>query len=66
MEAQVSMTTQMIEVCKEKTISKVHKSAELTQDEKAKFQNCILKYFETPNYIMSAMGQMSGEQPGQF
>lgn len=59
MEAQVSMTTQMVSVCKQKTLSTKHTSEQLAAGEKSAFQNCVMKYFETPNHIMGAMqGQM--------
>jgi len=61
MEAQVVMTTQMVQVCKEKTLKRTHNSDQLTDAEKTAFQNCVMKYFETPNHIMSTVqGQMQG------
>ena len=62
MEAQAMLTTQLIETCKNKTISKKHNSAELTEAEKTAFMNCCQKYFETPNHIMSVMQQAGGPQ----
>ena len=47
-EAQVTMTTQMIQVCKEKTIKRQHTSDQLADAEKTAFQNCLMKYFEAP------------------
>ena len=57
MEAQVVMTTQMVQVCKEKTMKKQHTSDQLSDAEKTAFQNCVMKYFETPNHIMSSVNQ---------
>ena len=37
MEAQVMMTTQMVQVCKEKTMSKKHNSDDLSASEKTQF-----------------------------
>ena len=57
------MTTQMVQVCKEKTMKKSHNSPDLTEAEKIGFQNCVQKYFETPNHIMSSVNQsMQGGQ----
>jgi hypothetical protein len=63
MEAQVVMTTQMVQVCKEKTLKKNHNSDQLSDAEKTAFQNCVMKYFEAPNHIMSSVNsQMQGGQ----
>ena len=37
MEAQVMMTTQMVQVCKEKTMNKKHNSDQLSDGEKTQF-----------------------------
>ena len=67
MEAQVAMTTQMVQVCKDKTMSKKHNTDTLTDSEKLAFQNCVMKYFETPNHIMSSVNQnMQGQGQGGF
>lgn len=68
MEAQVTMTTQMVALCREKTLSSKHNSGELTDGEKTAFQNCIMKYFETPNHIMAAANQQmqGGGMGGSF
>jgi len=67
MEAQVMMTTQMVAVCKAKTLSSKHSSDQLSEGEKTAFQNCIMKYFETPNHIMSSVNnQMGGGMGGGF
>lgn len=55
MEAQVTMTTQMVQVCKEKTMNKKHNTDQLSEGEKSAFSNCIMKYFEAPNHIMSVV-----------
>jgi hypothetical protein len=65
MEAQVQMNTQMMQVCKEKTLTKKHTSDQLSAAEKTAFQNCVMKYFEAPNHIMSSVNQsMQGGQGG--
>jgi len=63
MEAQVNMTTQMVQVCKEKTLLKKHTTDTLSESEKTAFGNCIMKYFEAPNHIMSSVNsqQMGGQ-----
>ena len=55
MEGNAELVHTMMTVCRERTLKKTHNSAELSSTEKTEFQNCILKYFETPNHIMSAM-----------
>ena len=60
MEAQVAMTTQMVSVRKEKTLSSKHNTDQLSDSERTAFQNCITKYFETPNHIMSSVNQQMG------
>lgn len=57
------LTTQLIETCKEKTISRKHNSDQLSESEKTAFMNCCTKYFETPNHIMAVIQQQGG-QPG--
>ena len=65
MEAQALMTTNMIQTCKDKTISKKHNSDQLSEAEKTAFMNCCTKYFEAPNSIMGAMNNaMGGGQGG--
>ena len=65
MEAQVTMTTQMVQVCKEKTIKKTHSSDQLSDSEKTAFQNCVMKYFEAPNHVMSSVNQSMQGGGGQ-
>ena len=55
MEAQVQMTTNMLAVCREKTLRKAHGSDSLSSDEKESFQNCVSKFFQTPQHVMSTM-----------
>ena len=57
MEAQVNMTTQLVQVCKERTLNKRHSTEQLSDAEKIAFQNCVRKYFETPNHVMSSVNQ---------
>ena len=63
MEAQAKMTTQMVAICKERTLRKNHSTDQLSDAEKTQFENCLMKYFETPNHIM---GAMQGGQGGGF
>jgi len=60
MEGNAELVHTMMSVCRDRTLKHSHGSAELTNTEKQEFQNCILKYFETPNHIMSAMQSMGG------
>lgn len=64
MEANAELMHTMMTVCREQTLKKTHNSNDIGQDEKKAFQNCLLKFFETPNHIMSAMqsAQMGGMQ----
>ena len=66
MAAQVTMTTNMVEVCQDKTLSRKHSSDRLSGHEKLAFQNCVQKYFEAPNHIMSAVNQQMGGGQGGF
>ena len=59
MEGNAELVHTMMTVCRERTLKKTHSGAELSASEKQEFQNCILKYFETPNHIMSAMQGMA-------
>lgn len=49
------MMTAILSLCRERTIKKSHSSAELSAAEKKDFQNCLLKFFETPNHVASVM-----------
>ena len=64
MEAQVQMTTNMLQVCREKTLRKAHGSDQLSADEKDAFQNCVAKFFQTPQHVMQTMQQQ--QQQGGF
>ena len=55
MEGNAEMVSNMMRVCREKTLKKNHSSDQLTETEKTQFNNCIMKFFEAPNHIMSAM-----------
>jgi len=58
MEANAEMMHMMMTVCRDRTLKKTHNGPELAAQEKTEFQNCLLKFFETPNHIMSAMQSM--------
>ena len=57
-DSNAEMLSSMMSLCREKTLKKSHNSDSLADDEKKQFANCLMKFFETPNHIMSAMGQM--------
>lgn len=59
MEANAELMHTMMTVCREQTLKKTHSSNEIADSEKQAFQNCLLKFFETPNHIMSAMQSAS-------
>lgn len=58
MEGNAEMLSAMLGMCREKTLKKAHTSDSLSADEKKQFYNCVVKFFETPNHIMSAMSSM--------
>ena len=58
MEGNAEMVSNMMRVCREKTLKKSHASDALSDAEKTQFNNCIMKFFEAPNHIMSAMTSM--------
>jgi hypothetical protein len=62
MEGNAEMLSGMLTLCREKTLKKSHTSDQLSADEKKQFYNCITKFFETPNHIMSALQGMQGGQ----
>lgn len=64
MEANAELMHTMMTVCREQTLKKTHNSAEISSTEKSEFQNCLLKFFETPNHIMSAMQAQAQSQGG--
>lgn len=59
-EANIALMSKMMSICREKTLKKTHTTDNLSADEKKQFQNCILKFFETPNHVMSALNSMGG------
>ena len=58
MESNEMMLSGMLQVCREKTMRKSHSSDQLGADEKKQFYNCVIKFFETPNIVLSQMQQM--------
>ena len=58
MEANAELMNTMMSVCREQTLKKTHTSSDISDAEKKAFQNCLLKFFETPNHIMSAMNSL--------
>ena len=61
MEGNAEMVSNMMRVCREKTLKKSHSSEQLSDAEKTQFNNCIMKFFEAPNHIMSAMQGMGNQ-----
>ena len=60
-EGNAEMLTSMLTLCREKTLKKTHSSDQLSADEKKQFYNCITKFFETPNHVMSAFSAMGNQ-----
>ena len=54
MEAQSEMISGVMHVCRDKTLNKAHNAASLSQTEQTQFTNCVLKFMESPNIIMSS------------
>ena len=52
MEANMNMLTQMLSVCKEKTMKRSHTAKQLSEAEKQAFANCLSKFSECPNVVM--------------
>lgn len=65
MEANMNMLTQMLSVCKEKTMKRSHTSKQLSDAEKQAFSNCLSKFADCPNVVMMEM-QAMGQQQGGF
>ena len=61
-EANIALMSKMMSICRDKTLKKSHSSDQLSADEKKSFHNCVLKFFETPNHVMSALNSMAGQQ----
>jgi hypothetical protein len=59
-ESNAYMLEGMLALCRDKTLKKAHSSTDLSGDEKKQFYNCVSKFFETPNHIMTAMQSMQG------
>ena len=60
MEGNAEMISNMMRVCRDKTLKKSHTTEGLSDTEKTQFNNCVMKFFEAPNHIMSAMTQAGG------
>ena len=61
LEQQSDMMTSILSLCRDRTVKKSHTSAELSANEKKEFQNCLMKFFETPNHVASVL-----QKQGQF
>ena len=59
MEMNAELMQTMLSLCRERTIKKSHTSQDLSASEKQEFQNCILKFHEAPNHIMSVAQSMN-------
>lgn len=66
MEANMNMLTQMLSVCKEKTMKRSHTGKTLSDAEKQAFSNCLSKFSECPNVVMMEMQAMGQAQGGGF
>jgi len=62
MEAQSELIAGVMTTCRAKTI-KNHSSPSLSQSEQTEFQNCVMKFMEAPQIIMSAV---QNTNPNQF
>jgi len=62
MEGNAEMLATMMSICRDKTLKKSHTSADLSADEKKQFGNCIMKFFESPNHILSSLNAAQGNQ----
>jgi hypothetical protein len=63
MEAQSEMISGVMSVCRDKTLNHAHSQNALSASEQQQFQNCVLKFMESPQVIMSAVQTMN---PNQF
>ena len=61
-EANIAWMSKMLSTCRDKTLKKTHNSDKLSEDEKKQFQNCVLKFVETPNHVLSAINSLAGPQ----
>lgn len=61
MEGNAEMLATMMSICREKTLKKSHTSDQLSADEKKQFGNCIMKFFESPNHILSSINAMGNQ-----
>lgn len=57
-EANIALMSGMLKICRQKTLKTQHTSDQLSAEEKRQFQNCVLKFFETPNHVMSAINSL--------
>ena len=55
METQSEMISMMLATCRDRTLKKSHTQAELSVEEKTQFENCLMKFFATPQHVMMAM-----------
>jgi hypothetical protein len=62
MEAQSELIAGVMTTCRAKTI-RGHQSAQLSGEEQQAFSNCVMKFMESPQIIMSAV---QGANPNQF
>ena len=53
-QANMALVSAMTKLCSEKTIAHKHKSADLSSTESAEYKNCVLKFMETPQVVMTA------------
>ena len=63
-EANINLMSEMMNICRKKTLKRTHNTDALTDQEKREFSNCVIKFFEAPNFVMSALQGMGGAGGG--
>lgn len=56
----MQMTLQMITLCKEKTLKSTHSTATLSGAEETALGNCMQKYIQAPQIVMSQLQAQGG------
>ena len=57
-QANIALVQAMTKICGEKTMQRKHKSNSLSSTETTEFKNCVLKFMEAPQTIMTAFQQI--------
>lgn len=53
-QANMALVSAMTKLCTQKTLATKHKSADLSASETSDYKNCVLKFMETPQVVMTA------------